>query len=67
MHDIGVGMVSSAAKQQKIQVLYTEFGAGILNICSFWLVVFLPLSPPSFTHTSVWGMMPLCQVRRPAL
>ncbi|KAL5494261.1 hypothetical protein EMCRGX_G015555 [Ephydatia muelleri] len=37
MHDIGVGMVSSAAKQQKTQVLYTEFGAGILNICSFWI------------------------------
>ena len=49
MHDIGVGMVSSAAKQQKTQVLCTDRDIEYLEIhFGQWR-----LSPPSFTHTSV--------------
>lgn len=56
----GLSPALNTAMRQELRV---EFGWVTLTTCIFILKLPWPLSPPSFTHTSLEGMALLCQVR----
>ena len=58
-----IGSRVSASKIEKTQVFLTELGVGVLTIWKFILNEFPPLSPPTLTHISDSGILPLCQFR----